>query len=85
MPATPPGGASFAVFRRRNPDGNSDAWIIDSDGENARRLTDESSIVYSPDLSPDGSHLLFVSYRTGGPVAYEKNLATGTVQTVSAE
>lgn len=77
--------ATRIVFRRRNSDGNSDAWIVDSDGENARRLTDESSIVYSPDLSPDGSHLLFVSYRTGGPVAYEKNLATGTVQTVSAE
>ncbi len=77
--------ATRIVFRRRSSDGNSDAWIIDSDGANPRRLTDESSIVYSPDLAPDGSHLLYVSYRSGGPVAYERNLATGDVQTVSAE
>ena len=77
--------ATRIVFRRKTEGGESDIWIVDSDGENARRLTNDNSIVYSPDLSPDGSHLLYVSYVNGGPVAYEKNLATGTVQTVSAE
>lgn len=77
--------ATRIVYRRKSDDGASDIWIMDSDGENARRLTNDNSIVYSPDLSPDGSHLLYVSYVNGGPVAYEKNLASGAVQTVSAE
>ncbi len=77
--------ASRIVFRRKAEGGASDVWIMDSDGENARRLTEDNSIVYSPDLSPDGSHLLYVSYVNGGPVAYEKNLRSGAVQTVSAE
>jgi TolB protein len=77
--------ATRIVFRRKTDDGVSDIWIIDSDGENLRRLTDDNSIVYSPDLSPDGSHLLYVSYVNGGPVAYEKNLGSGAIQTVSAE
>jgi TolB protein len=77
--------ATRIVFRRKGPEGASDVWVIDSDGNGLRRLTSDESIVYSPDLSPDGSHLLYVSYVSGGPVAYEKNLATGAVQTVSAE
>ena len=77
--------ATRIVFRRKADNGESDVWMIDSDGENLKRLTSDESIVYSPDLSPDGSHLLYVSYISGGPVAYEKNLLTGAVQTVSAE
>ena len=77
--------ATRIVFRRKADNGESDVWMIDSDGENLTRLTRDESIVYSPDLSPDGSHLLYVSYVSGGPVAYEKNLSTGAVQTVSAE
>jgi TolB protein len=77
--------ATRIVFRRKSDSGNSDIWMVDSDGENARRLTNDNSIVYSPDLSPDGSHLLYVSYVNGGPVAYEKDLESGAVQTVSAE
>jgi len=77
--------ATRIVFRRKADGGESDVWMIDYDGEDLKRLTRDESIVYSPDLSPDGSHLLYVSYVSGGPVAYEKNLATGAVQTVSAE
>lgn len=77
--------ATRIAFRRRMADGASDVWMIDSDGENLRRLTRDSSIVYSPALSPDGDHLLYVSYISGGPVVYEKNLETGAVRTISAE
>ncbi|MEJ2482432.1 MAG: hypothetical protein P8049_04780 [Gemmatimonadota bacterium] len=77
--------ATRIVFRRKGAEGASDVWVIDSDGQGLRRLTSDESIVYSPDLSPQGSHLLYVSYVSGSPVAYEKNLSTGSVQTVSAE
>lgn len=77
--------ASRVVFRRRAADGASDIWMVDADGENLRRLTGDSSIVYSPALHPGGDHLLYVSYISGVPVVYEKNLETGAVRTISAE
>ncbi len=77
--------ATRIVFRRKGPGDGSDIWMVDADGENLRRLTRDSSIVYSPALSPDGDHLLYVSYISGGPVVYEKNLATGAVRTISSE
>ncbi len=77
--------ASRIAFRRRAADGASDIWMVDSDGENLRRLTSDSSIVYSPALDPSGDHLLYVSYVSGVPVVYEKNLRTGAVRTISAE
>jgi len=77
--------ATRIAFRRRAADGASDIWMVDSDGENLRRLTRDSSIVYSPALHPSGDHLLYVSYVSGVPVVYEKNLETGAVRTISAE
>ncbi len=82
--------ATRIAFRRKLPGGGSDLFLIDSDGQGLQRLTFEaqggdSSIVLSPALSPDGTHLLYVSYRTGTPVVYERNLATGQDRTISAE
>ncbi|MDH3296785.1 MAG: hypothetical protein OEM96_00675, partial [Gemmatimonadota bacterium] len=54
--------ATRIVFRRKTGDGTSDIFAIDYDGENLVRLTSDNSIVYSPALSPDGRHLLYVSY-----------------------
>ncbi|MEN8143683.1 MAG: hypothetical protein ABFS14_01910 [Gemmatimonadota bacterium] len=75
--------ATRIVFRRKVADG-SDIFAIDYDGRNLRRLTQENGIVYSPMLSPDGGHLLFVSYRDGGPAVYERNLATGRTRTIAS-
>lgn len=77
--------ATRIVFRRKEGDGNSDIYAVDSDGANLRRLTRDSSIVYSPTLSPDGSKLLFVSYRNGGPAVYEKDLSSGATRVISRE
>lgn len=38
-------------------------WIMDADGANARPLTADHTIVLSPGWSPDGSLLLYTSYR----------------------
>lgn len=75
--------ATRIVFRRKAPDGTSDIYGIDYDGENLTRLTSENTIVYSPALSPDGSHLLYVAYADSRPVVYEKNLRTGNRRTIS--
>lgn len=42
-------------------------WVMDADGWGARPLTSDGSIAQSPSWSPEGSLLLFTSYRGGGP------------------
>lgn len=76
--------ATRIVFRRKSAEG-SDIYAIDYDGENLTRLTSENTIVYSPDLSPDGGHLLYVSYAEGRPIVYERDLSSGARRTISAE
>lgn len=75
--------ASRIAFRRRRPDGSADVWVVDSDGFGLHRVTSDSTIVYSPAFSPDGSRLMYVSYRDGAPAIYEKDLRTGAVRTIS--
>jgi TolB protein len=40
-------------------------WVMDLDGSNARRLTQDGSIALSPAWSPEGSLILFTSFRGG--------------------
>lgn len=48
--------------------GNKELWVMDADGANARALTADRSIAQSPSWSPEGSLLLFTSWRGGeGP------------------
>jgi TolB protein len=80
--------ATRIVFRRMVTPSASDLFMIDSDGFNLQRLTQEaasndSAIVLSPELSPDGRYLAYVSYRTGKPVIYERDLVTGAEQVIS--
>lgn len=75
--------ATRVVFRRKTGDGTSDIFAIDYDGENLTRLTSENSIVYSPALSADGGHLLYVSYTDGTPKVYERELGSGRSSLVS--
>lgn len=75
--------ASRIAFRRKGPDGASDIWMVDSDGRNLRRVTRDSTIVYSPAFSPDGERVAYVSYREGRPVVYETDLRTGRRRVIS--
>lgn len=82
--------ATRIAFRRKLGGGGSDIFVVDSDGHGLQRLTSEaqggdSSIVLSPALSPDGTHLLYVSYRSGSPVVYERDLVSGQERTISSE
>lgn len=69
--------ATRIVFSRRMDDGSQDLWVVDSDGENLRRLTNHRDISLSPAWSPGGNRVLYTSYRTGLPRVYELNLETG--------
>jgi len=80
--------ASRIVFRRMVTPTASDLFVIDSDGYGLRRLTneaaaDDSAIVLSPELSPNGRFVAYVSYRSGQPVIYEMDLVSGAEQVIS--
>jgi len=50
---------------------NKELWVMDYDGHGARPLTADRSIVQSPSWSPEGSLLLFTSWRGGnGPAIW---------------
>jgi TolB protein len=50
-----------------SPEGrNKELYVMDADGFGPRALTGDHSITLSPAWSPDGSLLLFTSYRGGG-------------------
>jgi TolB protein len=53
--------------------GRKELYICDYDGKNARRYTNDNSIVILPRLSPDGKKLVFTSYMAGNPDLYLMN------------
>lgn len=80
--------ATRIAFVRRMDDESQDLWVVDSDGENLRRMNRERAedggypIVLSPAWSPDGRRVAYSSYRTGMPRLYELNLETGEERAV---
>ncbi|MET0133166.1 MAG: amidohydrolase, partial [Kibdelosporangium sp.] len=79
-PASPEGGVAGGVRLRAgtnmsaalSPDGNRIAidlvtgiWVLAADGGRARRLTDDLQDATLPTWSPDGTRLVFQSYRDG--------------------
>lgn len=51
--------------------GTKEIWVMDYDGTAPQQLTKDRSIALSPSWSPEGSLLLFTSYRSGtGPKVY---------------
>lgn len=45
-------------------------FVLDYDGRGLRQMTRNGSLNLSPTLSPDGSRIAFVSYRSGSPRLY---------------
>jgi len=63
--------------------GDSELWLMDSDGHNPIRLTNHRSIVLNPDFSPQGKEILFTSYWANNPDIYRKEIYTGKEAKVS--
>lgn len=49
--------------------GDADIWIMDTDGNNSKQLTDNKTADYAPKISADGRYIVFISNRLG-----ERNL-----------
>jgi TolB protein len=72
IPAWSPDGNSIVYVSRR--DGDSEIYLADADGRNARRLTNSRGIDTSPVFNPaTGRRLAFVSERSGTPQIYTMN------------
>lgn len=72
-----PGMAATRIAFVRAGRGTKEIYVVDSDGEDLRRITSDGSIALSPAWSPDGARLAFTSFRDGAPILYERELATG--------
>ena len=70
-----PDGTTIAVSLEQ--DGNSDLFLLSSEGRFIERLTDHPDIDISPTWSPSGEEIAFCSSRNGGPQIYVLNLTTG--------
>jgi Tol biopolymer transport system component/predicted Ser/Thr protein kinase len=58
--------AGKIVFDKRGGQGETDIWIMNRDGANARQLTANTGRSnQAPSVSPDGHYIVFVSERTG--------------------
>lgn len=73
--------ASRIVFARTGE--AKELWVVDSDGENLRRITRFGSITLSPAWSPDGRRVLYTSYKDSHePSLFEMDLTTGAERAI---
>lgn len=65
-PAWSPDGSRIAFAREGRPakaaTGNTDIYVVDADGTDVVRLTDDPMMEYAPTWSPDGSRIAFAAY-----------------------
>ena len=65
-----PGTAIGNIAFYSNRDGLAEIYVMDAEGMNVQRLTDNSAADVSPSWSPDGSRIVFVSDRDGNYEIY---------------
>jgi TolB protein len=76
--------ASRITFALTRNDGTKEIYVVDSDGENLRRVTDHADITNSPTWSPDNTRIAYMTYDVDGQRIYEKNLVTGQTTRIEA-
>ena len=85
-----PGMAASRIAFAMRPWGDptsKELYVVDSDGENLRRVTWDENLVASPAWSPEGGRIAYVSWKGGFPALHELDLATeqSRVLTTGAE
>ncbi len=74
-----PGMAASRIAFSMTPPGSptKEMYLIDSDGENLRRITDHGATVLSPAWAPGGSRLAFTSFKSGVARTWIQELEQG--------
>lgn len=84
LPSWSPDGKSIVYSSRR--DGDTEIYLADADGKNARRLTNARGIDTSPVFNPaTGRRIAFVSSRNGTPQIFTMSSDGTDVQQVTDE
>lgn len=71
------GIARTRIAFANNKTGHKEIWVMDYDGENVKRLTNDRSISLLPRFSPDGRRLAYTGYKDGNPDLWMLDLETG--------
>jgi Tol biopolymer transport system component len=71
------------VYKSFTSEGNDDIYVITADGKSVRQLTTDPSWDVSPDWSPDGTKISFLSDRDGFLNLYVMNADGSNVQQVT--
>ncbi len=73
-----PGIATSRIcFSGSTGSGKKEIFVADYDGYNARQVTQHNSISIKPKFSPDGTKIVYLSYKDRYPFLYVLDLATG--------
>ncbi len=74
-----PGIARTKVVFKQQPgsSGNGEIYISDYDGQNAKPVTTDNTIVAAPVWVPKHWHIFYTSYKSSYPWIYTHNLTTG--------
>ena len=68
-----------------NRDGNPEIYVMDADGGNLRRLTNNPARDYAPSWSPDGKRIAFISDRDGHARRRIPGLFTSEIYVMDAD
>ena len=66
--------STAAIAFHSSRDGNSEIYIMDTDGSNMTRLTNNTTVDSDPNWSHDGSKIIFVATRDGNAEIYVMNV-----------
>jgi TolB protein len=64
--------------------GNKEVALMDYDGHNVQRVTNNGAINLNPDFSPVGKEIIYTSYKKGNPDLFRRELFTGTEARISS-
>ena len=64
--------------------GNKEVALMDYDGHNVQRITNNGAINLNPDFSPTGKEIIYTSYKKGNPDLFRRELFTGTEARISS-
>lgn len=73
-----PGIACTRIVMVGTRTGQKELYVCDADGKNFRQLTNDKTVSVGPKWGPDGTQLVYTSYRSQFPDVYLTDLTTGT-------